>query len=134
MMEFISIPIVVGIITLGIYRLFELFVRRKERILMLEKGIVTPTSFSPQMPEFSPSGFGTLKLACLLLGVGFGLLVGFFINMAVSQQIVLMNSNSWQMQETNGIIYGASIMLFGGLGLLLAFFTEQKQIAKKKQI
>lgn len=133
-MEFISIPVVVGIITLGIYRLFELYVRRKERILMLEKGILADTTFRPQIPEFSNKSFGTLKLACLLLGVGVGLLVGFFINMGVSHQIMTMNTNPWQMQETSGIIYGASVMLFGGLGLLLAFFVEQKQVDKNKQV
>ena len=37
MMDFITIPLVVGTITLGIYKLFELFVCRKERIAMIEK-------------------------------------------------------------------------------------------------
>ena len=29
MLDFISIPLVVGIVTLGIYKLFELFARKK---------------------------------------------------------------------------------------------------------
>ena len=33
MMDFIAIPTVIGIITLGIYKLFELFACRKERLL-----------------------------------------------------------------------------------------------------
>lgn len=37
MMDFILVPLVVGIITLGIYKLFELFVCKKERIIMIEK-------------------------------------------------------------------------------------------------
>ena len=37
MMDFITIPLVVGTITLGIYKLFELFVCKKERITMIEK-------------------------------------------------------------------------------------------------
>ena len=37
MMDFITIPLVVGTITLGIYKLFELFVCKKERIAMIEK-------------------------------------------------------------------------------------------------
>ena len=36
-MSYITGWIVVGIITLGIYKLFELFVCRKERIAMIEK-------------------------------------------------------------------------------------------------
>ena len=37
MMEFIMIPLVVGICVAGTYGLFELFARRKERLLMIEK-------------------------------------------------------------------------------------------------
>ena len=37
MMDFITIPLVVGTITLGIYKLFELFVCKKERIVIIEK-------------------------------------------------------------------------------------------------
>lgn len=37
MMDFITAPLVVGFICLGIYALFELFVRRKERLLIIEK-------------------------------------------------------------------------------------------------
>ena len=37
MLDFISIPLVVGIVTLGIYKLFELFARKKERLSLIEK-------------------------------------------------------------------------------------------------
>ena len=37
MMDFIIVPTVVGIICASIYGLFELVIRRKERILMIEK-------------------------------------------------------------------------------------------------
>ena len=36
-MVFITVPLVVGFVCLGIYSLFELFVRRKERLLIIEK-------------------------------------------------------------------------------------------------
>ena len=36
-MDFITIPLVVGIICAGIYGLFELFVRKKERLAIIEK-------------------------------------------------------------------------------------------------
>ena len=32
MMDFISVPLVVGIVCAGIYGLFELFVRKRERL------------------------------------------------------------------------------------------------------
>ena len=37
MMDFILIPTIIGIITYGIYKLFELFVRKKERLNIIEK-------------------------------------------------------------------------------------------------
>ena len=43
MMDFITIPLVVGTITLGIYKLFELFVCKKERIAMIENWLTSST-------------------------------------------------------------------------------------------
>ena len=36
-MDFIMVPLIMGIITLGIYKLFELFVCRRERMAIIEK-------------------------------------------------------------------------------------------------
>ena len=84
MMDFIAIPTVIGIITLGIYKLFELFACRKERLLMIEK---MGDNFSPEMLKekisFSSVGnlsFSALKFGCLFMGIGLGILVAFFIN------------------------------------------------------
>lgn len=126
-MDFIMIPLVVGMITLGIYKLFELFVCRKERLTMIEK---IGSTFDPSMiankfsfPEKTNPAFGTLKIACLLLGVGLGLLVGFFI-------IGFTGNNSY---ETSSIVYGASTLLFGGLGLLVSFLLEMTYLKKNKE-
>ena len=37
MMDFIMVPLIVGIVCAGIYGLFELFVRKKERLAIIEK-------------------------------------------------------------------------------------------------
>ena len=95
MMDFITAPLVVGFICLGIYALFELFVRRKERLLIIEKisermdiadlgKRLSLPSYS--LPRFS---FSSLKTGCLLMGIGLGILVGFFCNL-----IVAANSHS----------------------------------------
>ena len=110
MMDFITAPLVVGFICLGIYALFELFVRRKERLL----------------PRFS---FSSLKTGCLLMGIGLGILVGFFCNL-----IVAANSHSLDFRneyEAISSAYGASVLLFGGLGLIVAFVIETNM--KKKE-
>jgi hypothetical protein len=135
MLDFISVPLVVGIVTLGIYKLFELFVRKKERLTIIEK---MGDKFDPALieaklpiPSFNTSSvFTTLKLGSLLLGVGLGLLVGFFIcQVYVYGSIPTIDVNH-DAYEISGIIYGASVMLFGGLGLIAAFLVEMKMQKK----
>lgn len=138
MMDFITIPLVVGMITLGIYKLFELFVRKKERLLMIEKAgeNVDPSVFQNliSLPIKIKSKFssGTLKAGCLLIGIGLGLLVGFLI---VTFMIPDFNfgERSYQARETAGIVYGASVLLFGGLSLLVAFLVEMKYAKSKSE-
>jgi len=135
MMDFIMAPLIVGIVTLGIYKLFELFVRRKERIIIIEKmgekfdPTMIESSFSFSINDGKASAFSTLKLACLLLGIGLGLMVGFFV--VLNTLGVSSNPDiNWQYRETTGVIYGASVLLFGGLGLLVAFLIEMKNSKK----
>lgn len=135
MMNFITAPLIVGFICLGIYALFELFVRRKERLLIIEKisermdiadlgkRLSLP---SYGLPRFS---FSSLKTGCLLMGIGLGILVGFFCNL-----IVAANSHSLDFRneyEAISSAYGASVLLFGGLGLIVAFVIETNM--KKKE-
>ena len=46
MMDFISVPLVVGIVCAGIYGLFELFVRKRERLAIIEKIGDKPVSYT----------------------------------------------------------------------------------------
>jgi len=135
MMDFISIPLVVGIITYGIFRLFDLFVRKKERLAIIEKigekfdPSMVENKFSFPMASTGNSTFSTLKIACLLLGVGLGLLVGYFIclgSIAGYNTMELRNNAN----EISGVVYGATVLLFGGLGLLVAFVIEMKYLKK----
>ncbi len=135
MMDFISIPLVVGIVFFGTYKLFELFVRRRERLSIIEK---MGEKFDPTMVDnkfsFPDNGgernkYFSLKLACLLLGVGLGLLVGF----AISQYTLVgidQNSLYQNIWDVAGVVYGASTLLCGGLGLLIAFLIEMKMRRK----
>jgi len=131
MMDFISIPVVVAIITMGIYKLFELIIRKKERLTIIEKmgdkfdPSMIASQFSFEMKSFGKSAFSTLKIACLLLGVGLGLLVGFFIAIN-TVGFYFDNNDQWRYSQTVGVIYGASVLLFGGLGLLVSFLIEMK--------
>ncbi len=139
-MDFIMIPLVVGIVTYGIYSFFELFVRRKERIMFMEKiGEKFDASLLQvnklKLPSFSnrlPFSFNSLKWGSLLLGVGFGLLFGFLVNMLF---LNYMKSHcglgTWDLRNNTEIVYGSCVLLFGGLGLILSFVLE-KSIARKE--
>lgn len=135
MMDFISVPLVVGIVFLGVYKLFELFVCRSERLKIIEK---MGENFSPvdvigklRLPSYQQSrfSFGTLKGGCLMLGIGLGLLLGFAICFTAIPEYP--TNNSWDYRETTSIIYGACVLLCGGFTLLIAFIIEMI-IGKKK--
>lgn len=134
MMDFITAPLVVGFICLGIYALFELFVRRKERLLIIEKISermdVTDLGKRLSLPSYSLPrfSFNSLKAGCLLMGIGMGILVGFFFNLIIAAYRHSLDFyNEYQAISS---AYGASVLLFGGLGLIIAFIIETKM--KKK--
>lgn len=133
-MDFIMIPLVVGIVAAGIYGLFELFARRKERLAIIEKigDKLDASSFEGKLglPSYMRNfSFSALKIGCLMAGIGLGLLIGFFISTGMSNGGYLPSDN-WQNREAVGIVYGASVLLFGGTGLLTAFIIEMN-LAKK---
>ena len=123
------VPAVIGIITLGIYKLFELFVRKKERLIIIDKigDKLTPEilsgkiDFSTNIPKIS---FSALKFGCLFVGLGIGMLVAF----AVHYNFADFVESSYQIRSA---VYGSCVLLFGGLGLLIAFIVELK-VSKKK--
>lgn len=138
-MDFISVPLVVGIVTLGIYKLFELFVRKKERLSIIEKigekfdASMIENKFSFPSKIFKNFSFGSLKAGCLLMGVGLGLLVGFIICTSAIAGYNMGHDMDWGVRDTAGIVYGASVLIFGGLGLITAFLIEMKYSKKEEK-
>ncbi len=135
-MDFIMVPVVCGIFVLGFYKLFELFVCKKERLLIIEK---MGEKFTPDMLEnkinLSSVGnlsFSALKFGCLFVGLGLGLLVAYLICTTTLEGYAEMSSNRFNgnLRETISVIYGACVLLFGGAGLLTSFLIELK-ISKK---
>lgn len=137
MLEFIFIPVIFGIVTLGIYRIVELFVKKKERLLMIEKlgqsEDVSELLRNFSSPDHKRKSYTALKVALLLIGLGFGLLAGFMVSSFWQAGIPFESRMAFQVRETVNIIYGASVLFFGGLGLLMAFFLEQKYIQREKK-
>ena len=131
MMDFIMVPLIVGIVCAGIYGLFELFVRKKERLAIIEKigdKLDPSADVKIGLPRLSANfSFSSLKAGCLLAGVGLGVLVGFIISVSTTNY----DLKNWGEREMVSSIYGASVLLFGGIGLIIAFLVEMK-ITKDK--
>ena len=135
-MDFIMVPVVCGIFVLGFYKLFELFVCKKERLLIIEK---MGEKFTPDMLEnkinlssVGNASFSALKFGCLFVGLGLGLLVAYLICTTTLEGYAEMSSDRFNgnLRETISVIYGACVLLFGGAGLLTSFLIELK-ISKK---
>lgn len=135
MMDFISIPLTFGIGAYAFYKLIELFVRKKERLLILEKisqleNVNTENLNLSKLfgeEKMFKNQFLSLRIGSLLMGLGLGLLIGFII---VRASYGYISDVTYEMRETMSVIYGASTLLFGGLGLVTGFLVEIKM---KKQ-
>ncbi len=135
-MDFITIPLTFGIGALSFYKVIELFAKRKERIMIIEK--LSELS-NTKIGELDMSDiFGerqfkskyiSLRIGSLLMGLGLGLLIGFFI---ISSSVRSSGIASHDIRQTMSIIYGASTLCFGGLGLIAGFIAEIL-LEKRKQ-
>lgn len=138
MLDFITIPLVVGIVCAGIYGLFELFVRKKERLAIIEKigEKLDASAFEGKMslPNYGIKrySFGPLRIGLFLAGIGLGLVVGYLLYFSSLYQIATNTSDSMLRHEIGEIIYGACVLLFGGLGLFLSFLIELNISRKNK--
>lgn len=128
------VPIlVVGTITLGIYKLFELFVCRRERMMLLERMLASDLK---ELPRFSYGwrirfSFSALKWGCLLMGIGLGVLLGYAICWGTIPGFP-GDDLYYPSDSIVAVIFGASVLLMGGLGLLVAFLVELK-LGKKDE-
>jgi hypothetical protein len=101
------------IITLGAF-IMVVYLRKyenTERMSMIEKG-VSPELFRKERT----SGGGTLRWSLLLIGVGIGFLMGYWLDRA------------YDMEETG---YFSMLFIFGGLGLGISYLLEEKKNQNK---
>lgn len=124
MLDFIAVPLVTFVVFYGIYSIFDLFVRRKERMEIIERmgdkldsDLLKPSFGFRQINKLS---FSALKLGSLLCGIGLGLFIGSLFASMFEMKMYLENA-----------FIGGSVLLFGGLGLIVAFVIELKMSNKK---
>jgi predicted MFS family arabinose efflux permease len=94
-----------------VYGIFHLYVRRKERLALIEKGL-TANIFNSEA-NVSPS----LKYGIFCIGIAIGFLLGDIL------------AKSTNLEE--GIAYVSMIFLFGGLSLVIYYFIAKKHARKE---
>ena len=102
----VLLPIV---ITLGAF-IMVVYLRKYEnieRMSMIEKG-VSPELFRKERSNTS----GSLRWSFLLIGIGIGFLMGYWLD------------SMFNMEETG---YFSMLFIFGGLGLGVSYFFEEKR-------
>ena len=101
----IMLPI---IISLGAF-VMVVYIRKFvniERMAIIEKGL------NPDLFKTEKSTSGTLRASLLLIGVGIGFLVGYWLD------------RTFDMEEVG---YFSMLFIMGGLGLGLAYLVEEKK-------
>ena len=138
-MDFITLPLTLGIVFTLVYRIFELFVRRKERMIMLEKLSMSldcqALDGKLQLPSYSSVSnvrFTSLRIACLMIGLGLGIIVGTILSLSVSANAETYNLSVQDLKSVKEVLLGSSVLLFGGLGLMVSYLIEQRQLKKEK--
>ena len=82
-----------------------------ERMAIIEKGL------NPDFFKEEQSTSGALRASLLLIGAGFGLLLGYWLD------------RSFNMEEVG---YFSMLFIFGGIGLGLAYIIEERKAKSKK--
>ncbi len=107
---FIPIIAIIGAVIMIVFlRKYE----NEERMAMIERGINPGIA----KPKTNPSG--TLRFALLAMGAGLGLLVGSLLEASTNMDDV--------------VAYFSMILLFGGIGLLLAYNIQLRQDEREKR-
>jgi hypothetical protein len=142
--DFVPI-LIVGFLVLGTYKLFELFVRKNERLAIIEKLFTLSESKeisgTIKLPNISlgntNNGSWALRISLLLIGIGVGCLLAFITQYGLFDSFVdyqnkeITREARHQIYNIQSIINFSFIAIFGGAGLLIAYLIESKQAKNK---
>jgi hypothetical protein len=96
-----------AIVFTAIYGVIQLFVRRKERIMLIEKG-ANPPEMKPDLLLFSSFKFGIF-----FIGIGLGVLIANILAVTTTLE--------------SEVAYFSMIFLFGGLALVIHHMLEKNK-------
>ena len=134
-MDFTAI-IVVPTVMYFVCKFFEALIRRKERMMLVEKLETLHPQFL-QIGEaftsetfFLNKKFSALRIGLLLAGIGLGLTVAWALSVSLFPVIASHKQNLandfYRFREMFSIIYLASPACFGGIGLIISYLIEKK--------
>lgn len=123
----LSQVLIVAIVFASFYKIIETFAHRKERINFIEKlgtmdlSKLNNVDLNKMFGDVNSRKYWPLRIGSLFVGLGLGLLIGYLIVCSMDFSVMPDLRDN---QIAN--IYGASTLIFGGLGLLLSFLAEKK--------
>ncbi len=137
-MEWIMIPLNCAIVFGCIYKVVELFVHKRERLMLISK-ITELKNIDFKGINLYSSGnkYTALRIGWLLLGIGCGFLLGFCINMMATYGDYSFRADEGSMlcyrEYVGSIVYVASVCICGGIGLLMSYRAERKAEQPKEK-
>lgn len=105
-MDHISDLLMAAIIFTAVYGVIQLIVKRKERIMLIEKGTNPPEMKSDLLLVSS------LKFGLFFIGIGIGVLIGNILKVTTALD--------------SEVAYFSMIFLFGGIALVLHHVIDKK--------
>ena len=136
-MEQIMIACVVFTCVFFLYKFLESLVRRRERIMLVEKiDSLDPSHVEALQKGMNSQGlasfagrFTSLRFGMLLAGIGLGLIVAWVLTIMLYPNIAsFKGTDSYRYyRDMFSVIYLAAPACFGGLALLLSYLVENKK-------
>lgn len=131
--------VVVSVMSFFTYKIFELYARRKERMAIIEKlsnGIdpqILKSQFS--MPVYKDGNYGSwaIRIGLLLVGVGLGVVIAAIVDLLAVAPSADNRELFYEFRNTISVLYPACAAVFGGLGLVVAYFIENKNDKKTQK-
>lgn len=126
----ITAMVIVATVAYTIYRLFELFARRRERLSIIEKmsnnANMKELDNHLVLPPQEDKGSWAIRIGLLLIGVGLGIVIATIVDLTMAADYPTAHEHYGNYRNTLDVLYPACAALFGGVGLVVAYFVENK--------
>jgi len=122
-------------IIIGLYKTIQLFVCRRERIMLIDKleKLDGKSLGNLNLLHNKPTKSWPLHISLLLAGVGLGILVALTLQYVTSGTFTSpkVEGDPYYAMREMDMLYTSCVCLFGGLGLFLSYLIEQKNNRKQ---